>query len=60
MNWRDLFHKPDPETEKAIREEPKEKKDIPAMLLAAFFTLFLPAVVVLLLFAGLIVLLFSL
>lgn len=49
-----------PEKEEQLRNEPKEKGDVAAMLLAAFLNLFLPAVVVLLLFAGLIWLMFLL
>ncbi len=41
-----------------LQKEPKEKGDVPAMLLAAFLNLFLPAVIALLIFAGLIWLVF--
>ena len=44
----------DPEKEAELQREPKEKGDLPAMLLAAFLNLFLPALAVLLVFAGLI------
>lgn len=44
----------DPEKEEELTREPKEKKDTLAMLAAAFLTLFLPTVLVLLLFCGLI------
>ena len=44
----------DPEKEAELQKEPKEKGDVPAMLLAAFLNLFLPAVIALLIFAGLI------
>lgn len=47
-----------PEKEAELRKEPKEKGDVPAMLLAAFLNLFLPAVIALLIFAGLIWLVF--
>ena len=45
----------DPEKEAELQ---KEKGDVPAMLLAAFLNLFLPAVIALLIFAGLIWLVF--
>ena len=48
----------DTEKEAELQNEPKEKGDVPAMLLAAFLNLFLPAVVILLIFAGLIWLVF--
>ena len=48
----------DPEKEAELQKEPKEKGDVPAMLLAAFLNLFLPAVIALLIFAGLIWLVF--
>ena len=44
----------DPEKEAELQKEPKEKGDLSAMLLAAFLNLFLPALAVLLVFAGLI------
>ena len=37
----------DPEKEAELQKEPKEKGDVPAMLLAAFLNLFLPAVIAL-------------
>lgn len=48
----------DPEKEEELRREPKEKGDTLAMLIAAFITLFLPTVLILLLFCGLICLIF--
>ena len=42
----------DPEKEAELQKEPKEKGDVPAMLLAAFLNLFLPAVIALLIFRG--------
>ena len=48
----------DPEKEAELQKEPKEKGNVPAMLLAAFLNLFLPAVIALLIFAGLIWLVF--
>ena len=50
----------DPQKDEMLREEPKEKGDTLAMLMGAFLGLFLPAVIVLLLFGGLIWLIFSL
>ena len=48
----------DPDKEAELHKEPTEKGDVPAMLLAAFLNLFLPAVIALLIFAGLIWLVF--
>ena len=50
----------DPEKEELLQKEPKEKSDTLAMLLGAFIGLFLPAVAALLLFVGLLWLLFLL
>ncbi len=58
--WKKIPKKPDPEKEKALQNEPLEKGDRAAMLLSAFFTLFLPAVGVLIAVCGLTLLLFSL
>ena len=41
-----------------IKQEPLEKGDVPAMLLAAFLSLFLPTLLILLLLAGICYLLF--
>ncbi len=56
--FRRIPKKLDPEKEAELRQEPKEKGDTFSMLLAAFLTLFLPAVLVLLLFGGLCYLIF--
>lgn len=50
----------DVEKEEAIRKEPKEKDDLFAMLLAAFVSVFLPVVGILLAFCGVIYLVFLL
>lgn len=41
-----------PEKEEELRQEPLEKADWPAMLAAAFVTIFLPILLILLLFGG--------
>lgn len=43
----------DPDKEEELRQEPLEKKDWPAMLIAAFITIFLPILLIILLFGGL-------
>ncbi len=48
----------DAEKEEAIQKEPKEKGDLLAMLIAAFVSIFLPIVGVLLLLCGVIYLIF--
>ena len=45
--------------EEGLRQEPLEKSDIPAMLLAAFFTVFLPVALIVLVLGGLCLLLFT-
>lgn len=58
--WKQLKKKQDPEKQEQLRQEPLEKGDRMAMLLAAFYTLFLPALGVLLLIGIVALLLFSL
>lgn len=57
--WKNIPKDVDPEKEEQLRQEPLEKGDVPAMLLAAFVSLFLPTVVTLLILAGLCYLLFA-
>lgn len=57
--WRKIPKKIDEEKEKELREEPLEKGDRFAMILSAFLTLFLPAVGVLAVIAGLAYLVFA-
>ena len=45
--------------EEQLKQEPLEKKDIPAMLFASLISVFLPVLLILLLFAGLCYLLFA-
>lgn len=56
--WRNIPKTIDSEKEKQIKQEPLEKGDVPAMLLAAFLSLFLPTLLILLLLAGICYLLF--
>lgn len=49
----------DEELEKRLGEEKLEKRDLPALLLSAFLTLWLPCLVVLLVLCGIAVLLFG-
>ena len=57
--WRSIPKKGDPKKEKLIKQEPLERGDLPAMLLAAFLSLFLPALLILLLLIGICYLLFA-
>lgn len=56
--WKKIPKKIDHEKEDQLRQE-MERGDVPAMLLAAFATLFLPAVILLLLLGGIGCLLFG-
>lgn len=56
--WRNIPKKVDPEQEEQLRQEPLEKGDVPAMLLAAFVSIFLPVLLILLLLCGICCLLF--
>ena len=40
--WKKIPREINPEKEEQLRQEPLEKGDVPAMLLAAFVSLFLP------------------
>lgn len=56
--WRNIPKEVDPEQEEQFRQEPLEKGDVPAMLLAAFVSIFLPVLLILLLLCGICCLLF--
>lgn len=56
--WRRIPKDIDSEKEKQLREEPLEKGDLPAMLLASVITVFLPVLPILLLLGGACYLLF--
>lgn len=56
--WKRIPKETDLEKEEQLKQEPLEKKDIPAMLLASLISVFLPVLLVLLLFTGLCYLLF--
>ena len=56
--WRNIPKEVDPEQEEQLRQEPLEKGDVPAMLLAAFVSIFLPVLLILLLLCGICCLLF--
>lgn len=56
--WRRIQKDIDSEKEKQLREEPLEKGDLPAMLLASVITVFLPVLLILLLLGGACYLLF--
>lgn len=57
--WKKIPREIDPEKEGQLRREPLEKGDVPAMLLAAFVSLFLPVLVIVLALAGVCYLLFT-
>lgn len=57
--WRNIPKTIDSEKEEQIKQEPLERGDVPAMLLAAFLSLFLPVLLILLLLAGICYLLFA-
>ena len=57
--WRKIPREIDLEKEEELRREPLEKSDIPAMLLAAFVTVFLTAALINLVLGGLCLLLFT-
>lgn len=57
--WRRIPKETDPEKKEQLRREPLEKGDVPAMLLAAFVSLFLPVLAILLALAGICYLLFT-
>ena len=57
--WKKIPKEIDREKEEELQQEPLEKSDIPAMLLAAFFTVFLPVALIVLVLGGLCLLLFT-
>ena len=46
--WKKIPKEIDTEKEEQLRREPLEKGDVPAMLLAAFISLFLPVLLIIL------------
>ena len=57
--WKRIPKETDFDKEEQLKQEPLEKKDIPAMLFASLISVFLPVLLILLLFAGLCYLLFA-
>lgn len=57
--WHKIPKKIDPEKEQQLRQEPLEKGDLPALLLAAFLTIFLPVLLLLLALGGICCLIFT-
>lgn len=56
--WKRIPKEIDPQKEEELKKEPLERGDVPAMLLAAFVTIFLPAFLILFLICGFVYLLF--
>ena len=56
--WKKIPKEIDYEKEEQLQQEPLEKGDIPAMLLASILSIFLPVIVILLLLIGICYLLF--
>lgn len=56
--WKKIPKEIDYEKEKQLQQEPLEKGDLPAMLLASVISIFLPVVLILLLLVGICYLLF--
>ena len=57
--WKKIPREINPEKEEQLRQEPLEKGDVPAMLLAAFVSIFLPVLAVVLALVGVCCLLFT-
>lgn len=57
--WKRIPREVDSEKEEQLRQEPLEKGDVPAMLLAAFVSIFLPVLAVVLALVGVCCLLFT-
>lgn len=57
--WKKIPREINPEKEEQLRREPLEKGDVPAMLLAAFVSLFLPVLAIVLALVGVCCLLFT-
>lgn len=55
--WKRIPKEIDPQKEEELKKE-LERGDVPAMLLAAFVTIFIPVILILLLICGLVYLLF--
>ena len=57
--WKKIPREINPEKEEQLRQKKKKKGDVPAMLLAAFVSLFLPVLAIMLALAGVCYLLFT-
>ena len=57
--WKKIPREINPEKEEQLRREPLETGDVPAMLLAAFVSLFLPVLAIVLALVGVCCLLFT-
>lgn len=57
--WKKIPKEIDTEKEEQLRREPLEKGDVPAMLLAAFISLFLPVLLIILALAAICFILFT-
>lgn len=57
--WKKISREINSEKEEQLRQEPLEKGDVPAMLLAAFVSIFLPVLAVVLALVGVCCLLFT-
>ncbi len=57
--WKKIPKEIDYEKEEKLQQEPLEKGDLPAMLLASVISIFLPVVLILLLLVGICYLLFA-
>lgn len=57
--WKKIPREINSEKEEQLRQEPLEKGDVPAMLLAAFVSIFLPVLAVVLALVGVCCLLFT-
>ena len=57
--WKRIPKEIDREKEEQIKQEPLERGDLPAMLMASMVSIFLPIVLLLLLISGICYLLFS-
>lgn len=57
--WKKIPKEINTEKEEKLRQEPLEKGDVPAMLLAAFISLFLPVLLLVLALAGICWVLFT-
>ena len=56
--WKRIPKESDSDKEEQLKQEPLEKKDLPALLLASLISVFLPVLLILLFFCGLCYILF--